>query len=1718
MPFKSDNLTKRGNLNKLIKTILKVLLWIIVGIIGLLILAFVLIRIPAVQNYAVQKVVHYLENKIGTKVSVNRISLDLPKLLVLEGIYFEDQKRDTLLAGDTLKVDISLLKLLDNKVEINELDFRGITANIARSLPDSAFNFDYIIRAFASEDATKPTDTTASMAFSIDKINLNRIKINYTDDVIGTSADLRLGHLDTRIKTFDLNKLFFDIPKLNINGVTTVVKQWAVASAKDIPSAAALGVENVVDMEQQTDVRIGSLDLKNFNVQYEDAMAEMKAKVIFNTLQLDFNELNLPKESIDIRKFVLEGTEASVTFDKASKGKPDTSKSTSSTPLKWVVKANEISLKQNHIAYDDNNSPLLKNGVDYSHLDLSNIGLNIQKFYFAIDSISGDINTLTFKDKSGLEIKKFQSLFSYTEKGASLNNLYLETPNSIIRDHIKATYPNIESLADHPENIAIDASFKKSKLGMKDVFLLVPDLDTMQVMQPLLSSIFMIDGTMKGRVDNLNIPSLKITTLENTRLIASGSIKGLPNVERMVLNLNLSDFTSTRNDLNHLIDKSLLPDSIELPENIHLNGTFVGGMTNFNTDMHLKSSIGDADVDGSFVFGKADTLYDAKVSIADFDFGKLLQDTTYGQISFSAVAKGKSFDPKKAIADIQGKVIRADFMGYSYTGIDLNAQAANGNITASILSNDPNILLKGDFKADMQGQYPSVEFLVDADSILLKNLKLTADDIKYHGHLEGNFSTADPDFLNGHLYMLHSSVAYNGDLYPIDSVSLTAEANESYKLINLEAEFLNAHIIGDYKLTELPSAIEDVLATYYNPDKKVIDRNYGPQSFDFSAELTRSPLIRNLLPTLTEMKNITLDGNFSSENKTLNARLAAPHTVYDGMLIDSIAFDLNTADSSFYYAGRIGKVQVSNIEIINTLISGSVKDNLLDFGLWIRDNKEREQYHLGMTALAESKDFLLKLKPDGLVLNFDKWQIDPENQILFGKQGISARDFVLNNGEQYLRVNSQNNEFNAPIDIRFNDFRIETFTKFLETNTLKIGGGINGTAVIDRLESSPLFETDLTINRFYFGNDTIGDINMKIDNKRENIYAANVTISGEGNDVNLTGDFISPPKGASSLDFVLNVANLNMTTLEAFSFGYLEESKGDIEGKLTIKGTTNAPRINGDLLFDKSQTKISMLKSTFLMDQQKVNFNDNGLRFTKFEIADSLGNKATLDGTVLTKTYTDFALNLTLSARNFQAVNSTAKDNDLFYGKLFLTSDLRIRGTATSPKVDGTIKANENTNFSIVIPNDEPGIEDRQGIVEFVDKRNEEPVITKRDSLNTSTVTGMDVSFNIEVDPKATFNIIIDAGSGDAVTAKGKAQLTAGIDPSGKITLAGTYEVSEGSYNLSINFIKKKFDFQKGSTITWSGDPLSAQLDITADYEVKAPSIDLVENQLGGQNSNLYKEKLPFEVMLYIKGEMMKPILSFGINVNEDNVSVSQDVLSMVKTRLAQITEDESELNKQVFALIVLGRFMADNPFSSAAGGLNVQSVARESVSKLLSSQLNKLAGDLIAGVELDFNLESRDDYSTGSQENRTDLNVGISKRLLNDRLKVSIGSNFGLEGANQPGRQANNIAGDITIDYQLSKDGRYLLRAYRKNLYEVTLQGQVVETGLGFIITLDYDYFKDLFLTAKAKEAAEKRRERREKRSYLDEETQKKQREEFLKRREEMKKKEAEQNQLEKN
>ena len=188
-----------------------------------------------------------------------------------------------------------------------------------------------------------------------------------------------------------------------------------------------------------------------------------------------------------------------------------------------------------------------------------------------------------------------------------------------------------------------------------------------------------------------------------------------------------------------------------------------------------------------------------------------------------------------------------------------------------------------------------------------------------------------------------------------------------------------------------------------------------------------------------------------------------------------------------------------------------------------------------------------------------------------------------------------------------------------------------------------------------------------------------------------------------------------------------------------------------------------------------------------------------------------------------------------------------------------------------------------------------------------------------------------------------------------------------------------------------------------------------------------------------------------------------------MKNKLTQLRADPSSLNKQVFSLLVLNRFVGEqsSDFFKGNGG-GIEDIARESVSKFLSAALDQIASDLVKGVDIDLNLNSYKDFSSGTEQQRTDLNVGITKRFMDDRLSISLGKDFGVEGDDKSGKTRGSTNAsylpNAIVNYKLSKDGKYAVRAYSKNKFEVILDGYVVESGLSFLVTMDYEKFNELF------------------------------------------------------
>ncbi|MFH6994759.1 translocation/assembly module TamB domain-containing protein [Flavobacterium sp. FlaQc-48] len=1682
-----------------LKKTLRILLWCVVSIIALLLLLIVLIQVPSIQNYAKDKAITYLHKKIKTKVSLDHISIKFPKDVVLEGFYFEDQKKDTLLAGKRLEVDVDLFKLVSSELEINSVSLENVTANISRN-KQGVFNFDYIIKAFESKEPKVEDPESKPFKISVVKVNLDNVRFNFKDDFSKNDIKVRLTHFDTKFKKFDLDKMNFDIPNIALDGLKLVLNQDAVEKIAEVSVETA----DTISKRKDFNLKLGKISLSKIDIAYDNKDSKLDSGIKLGNLDLSVNTIDLNNQLLDFDTFELKNLKGNLRL--GTKDKQIKTPSLDSTAIKqvgWKVKLNNVDIQDVAFRFDDMQSKPVLKGIDYSHLDLDKFNFKAEKLYSGNDTISGNIKALTANEKSGLQIQSLKTDFFYGPKNAYLNDLYLKTPQTLLQNKVKVAYSSIATISKDLGNLSLDANLNQSKIGFKDILLFAPDLQKTNPFKSNPNAILYLNTRLSGKIKDLDIPQFEMSGIGTTRVSLSGKIKGLPDAQKAYYDLNIKKVSSTAKDIYTFVPAGTIPKNIQLPSQLNLQGKFKGSVQNFKTNLALNSSFGNAKVDGLFDQRvKKKEKYDATVYLLGFDLGKLIKNDSIGKITLKAKVKGNGLDPKTAQAQFDGLVQKAVFNKYTYKDLALKGNIENGSFAVKSGMKDPNLHFDLVASGNTKDKYPSIQLKLNLDIADLEKLNLHAGPMKLRGNIDADVANSNPDFLNGKVFLSNIQVLQEAEPIVLDSIRVIAFADNNRNNIKIASQFLKAEVDGKYKLTTLVAAVKKSLSKYMDLKNPKVNGESDEQRLAFTLKIDNDPILFKLVPKLTGLEPLTITGKYNNATDSLEIKGTIPRIVYADNTIADGKINIEAKENALEYMVSVATIESGSLKIPFTSLSGKIENNTLTYALEVKDVKDKQQYFIAGEFKTEDSKNIFKIDAENFVLNYDKWNVDPENEIQFSGKRLYINKFYLANSGNELKIQSQGEQDNAPLKVDFVNFKIETIMNMVKKDELLMQGLINGNALVENVMTKPTFISDLKIDQFAFRGEPVGDITVKVDNKTANLLAANVTLSGQDNDVTLTGNY---KMDNGDLDFNLDLNKLNIKSIQGFSMGNIKEGTGYLAGNFKITGNAGAPKVNGELNFKDAGFRVTQFNSYFKTQDEKITLQNDVITFDKFTFHDENENELRINGTIKSADYTNFDFGLTVVADDFRAIHSKEADNDLFYGDLILDTKLNIKGTLKNPVVGGNIKINKDTKFTVVLPQSDPSIADREGIVEFVDEDNMylKQTVAMENKLNQSQLIGMDVSVEIAIDKEAELTLVIDKGNGDYLNLKGEAQLTGGIDPSGKTTLTGKYEFSEGAYEMNFNMIRRKFDIQKGSYIIWNGEPTMATLNITAVYKVEAAPIDLVGNQLGTQSAtvkNTYKQKIPFQTLLKMNGELLKPEITFDIVLPDGNYDVSSDIVTASQNKLEQLRQEPNELNKQVFALLLLNRFIGENPFASESGGTSAESLARQSVSKILSQQLNDLAGELITGVQLEFDLESTDDYTTGTMQNRTDLNVGVSKKLLDDRLKVTVGSSFAVEGQERANEESTNIAGDVALDYQLTKDGRYMVRAYRKNEYQVAVEGQVVETGVAFIITMSYNKFRELFhRSAAEKEMIKEEKLRKEKKKLKEKEEKKKEEEDQI-------------------
>lgn len=1668
-------------IKRILKLLLKTILWLIAVPVILVLLIILLLQIPDVQHFVTSKVTGFVSKKTGAKVTLGKLSIAFPKSVAIDDLYVEDLAKDTLLYAHHLKVDIALTDLLDHKITVNHVELNTLTAHVSRPTTDSAFNFSFIIDAFSKpgkkqkEKPGEPEDTTGKpWQFSLRTVELHNIFATFHDGYSGTFTDLKLGDFETEVNSLDFVSKDIDIKTVFLKNTQVTFVQKTSHKAPEPPTPSQpFGYR----------LRLGELGLNNITAIYHNTIRNQQAALALGTLTLKPKNIDILNERIDVESLLLTNTTAKYVmgFPNGTAAKPapaESADTTYKTPSNWIVTVKQLDLDSNHFYFDNNRVPKTKSGVDYNHVFADNFSLRASDVYGNAKASHLKLQNLSFKEQSGFELRKFSGNLVYDTTHVDASNLYIETNHSRISDHLSIRYASLEDIGKEAGNLYVSAQLRKSEVMVSDILYFVPNLTEIKALNITPQTRARLSLDAKGIINDLRIDQLDLFTPKNTIVKLKGSLRQVLNPDRMFLDFHDIHITSTKSDLFSIVSPTLIPQSITLPETFAVTGTISGYLKNFNTSLDVHTSMGNilADIRMNPQAGNSEQPYEGSLKAEHFNLGKLLnQPATLGEISTSLNFKGRGLSAQTVNTEINLALEKAQVKGYDYTNLRVNGQLVKKSFTGKAVMDDPNLAFEFNGALSMDSANPKYVFTLDLKGADLKALKVSTEDTRISTFIQSDLQQ-EGDNITGAARIYNTLLIKNGKRYPVDSVILISSVKDGISDVRLQSGMVEAGLKGTLHMNELGASFRQFIGSYYTLPGKTETKNLKPQQFDYYVNVTNPKLIvENAVPGLEEMTPVSVSGSYNSTGKKLVTDLSVPHIKYTGTKADSIRLRISSDATALTYALSIAEVSNPTVRFENMSLNGDIKQDVIAFQLaTAKDDSIKLLAAGGTLTNSRNGSHELKLNP-ALTLNSRAWSVNPGNYLQFTPEGLIANELHITNGPQAIKVNSESKTAAAPLRLDFTRFDLSTISNMLENKTELVKGEVDGTITLEKHEKNDAFSSDLTVSNFVFQSVPIGTVKVKAHNRESpQIYDINLDVTGSGNDINLNGKYNVAVK-ENALNFILDIRSLAMKSIEPFTFGQVSRMSGTANGKLSIKGSLETPDLNGSLHFKESALNPEFIGSYLKIPDGTLGFDNRKVVFRDFTIVDSLDHKAVLNGYVDIRNLKDPELDVRLKSEDFLALNTTRQDNPLYFGTIFLNSDISIRGRLNTPVVKAKMRLNKGSQITYIKPESEVGKEENKGIVEFVDSLQTKKNIMTRpgDTLEQITMMkGIDLDASITFDKEVQLKMLVDQQSGDSLYIVGGGTLNFTLDQSGKTTLTGKYRIDDGGYHLTISeVVRRDFKIEPGSSVTWSGDLLDAYVDIKAIYTIKTSPIDLIQNDLAGVDElerNKYRNMLTFLVYLKMNGFLSSPEISFDIQLAPKDKGA---VNGTVNAKLEELRADETQLNKQVFALLTLRRFISDNPLDNGGGGGGLSSASRTSASKVLTQQLSSLSQKYIKGVDLDLGVNSFEDYSTGQEQGRTQLQIGVSKQLFKDKVTIRVGGNVELEGERAKQNNASDVAGNINIDYKLTEDGRYKLRGFRQNQYENPIEGEITKTGVGVVYVRNYNKLKELFSKPKQRQ-----------------------------------------------
>ena len=1378
-----------------------------------------------------------------------------------------------------------------------------------------------------------------------------------------------------------------------------------------------------------------------------------KGRLRFETVQLFSFQFNLNKESTESPlnlQFVIDAF---------------ASKDTTEKDTKIDLQIKRLNLRRGNFSYRVKDEPKTPGKFNSRDVEIKDLSAKLKLKTLTKDQLIADFLNLAFSEKSGTEIQRLAFDIKANRDSVHIGNFQIKLPNTALSlKEISADLKDVEYPEDYFSKSFFKLQIEPSTVHPRDLKAFLPVFSNFK-------DDVTIEGFLSGNTSHLKLAEMAIRDGNDLRFKANIELSDITSPTDIFINGEVKESfissESIRKMANNFSKEAVdFPPQIFQLGNVHFTGNVSGFFHHLSAHGTFKTDIGT--IQTNINVGKNDQFFiNGEIASEELDINRLMNSTDYGIASFDINVNATQGVNKKFSGDINAIVEKFEYKGYSYENMSLTGAFTPQSFSGKFELNSQEGKINAEGMFVLNGENSEFNFSAEVEQLLLDKLNLSKKykDSDLSFKVLADFTGNNIDNLIGDVYL--SDVKFNttNGGYYLDTFNIKASRVENEKLLTLKSDLVNGEIRGIYSFSGIVPSVNRLLNSYLPSLFEVSKSNKieNPNNFSINLSIEDTQKLSQILDLPFILFNKTrLTGQYNSIYDKFRLELHSPRMGFGRALIESGTILAENSGNAIKMNINGVSLQKNDKKLPFSASVNAANDNIDTRLEWDSNIEKMYLGELGFSTLFSRMNQKSPLKTSitlhqtDAIFNNAKWTIHPST-VDIDSGRIAINRLRIDHDDQYIQIGgviSNRSEDNLRIDL--NKVDLEYVFTTLNIPALQFGGLASGYVNAQDVFKTRKLSTLLDVTDFSFNKTLFGDLNLSgtWDDEAQGILMQGNIYQNDSTQVGVDG-IIYPVK--EELSIVFDAKNTDASFLRKYMKNVASNVSGRLYGKMRLFGNLNKPTVEGNVFVKDGGFGIEFM-NTYYTFTDTVRCRPNEFIIDNINFIDRNGRSALANGYVRHERFSDFNYSAELTFDNFLVFNAPESQNPNIYGTVYATGSTDISGTEDILNINVRIRNDKNTKLFLNFM--ETPDASNYDFIRFVNKKptattvigeyEEYLNLVSNKPIYMKSSSGTDIRFNMILDanPDATVELIMDPVTGDKIQATGNANnLLIEYGTRTPLKVKGRYTIEQGKYNFSLQQLSTwDINIREGSSVSFSGDPYAAILDVDAVYSTVA--------NIGDLNPNLIEYAGRSSVMtncvVNIAGPMAHPNIKLNLEIPESEY-IERQIKNYINT--------EDMMSRQVVYLLAFNRFFTPAEYATENSRVNDLSVFASST---LSSTLSNIVNSFTNNIQVGTRIRTEDPNSM----TKTEVELSLSSQLLDNRLLLNGNLGYRDYHSQMDEKGLAPFVGDFDLEYKLTPNGSIRLKAYSHYNYRYYYGDSRSKTtqGLGIVFRKDFDHLSELF------------------------------------------------------